>query len=202
MRQSLFVLVFLACAPAWGSPLGTIDQSVEFLDLGFASGARPAQVFTVGRDGILTSVEVPLCPMSPGVNQITVNLRLLAVVNGKPSGMPTDELVYRSVVAIRNNSNFGGFSWTALDGIALPVSAGDQFAIAVADVNYNPVDWAAYKGQPYEGGGPWVWNISGYQSFPGIDGFSFRTYVAPIPEPASIVIATTAMICIASRRRK
>lgn len=202
-----------------------LDQSMEHPG-GFASGgAVAAQVFTVGRKGILDRVEVPIrlhLDLRPGrYNFLEMHLLRTEDNDGILTRVYDRRVAYRGLEApvagapyIPNPSepSLKDFQWVAFDNIGLPVDIGDEFAIAVNMENAigqtSYFDWiVTFPGRPgYSGGKPWVSGTveGGFSRRTDIQDFGFRTFVIPVPEPTGFVTATgcIGLLLIALRRRK
>lgn len=223
MRQSLFFLFLLATLPvgvdaSGASLLAEMDQ-VHDDPGGFVVNQFGAQVFTVGRAGILDRVEVPLRP--PGILddplvRRTVMLRLARTDDGVPHNLRSYEIISKIIELPLVGSppvesevvSLAGFQWVSLNDIGLQVSAGDQYAIEVRVrqiptypiFRYTTVDWGVtFPGQlssGYPDGEPWRVEDTEFSQLTSVQDFCFRTYVRPVPEPAASVVGVVGMIGI------
>ena len=189
-----------------GSLASQIDQ-LQDVPIGFASngGGLAAQTFTVGRVGVLDRIEVPLRASSildfPDWH-VWIDVLLLRVVNGIPQGTPQDVLRYSRVeipspnfAQYSTDQKYSDFQWILLDGIALPVRNGEQFAIAVGKFTHPTTffqpdlafDWiVSDPNQPGTIGE--AWGLDGLNPGfirygVGVQDFAFRTFVVEVPEP-------------------
>ena len=216
----LTVLIAVSFAAPQLQAASVLDQQHVFSNSGFGSngGGVAAQTFTVGITGTLDRVEAPLRPSLPGIlpgGKLIVEMRLLRVAAGVPGATPADVLAF-AAIEIPNPSHeifpttfASNFRWVALDGIDLPVVAGEQYAIAVGPLT-NPsatfdssraFDWTATfdSSLPFEYTGGVHWGFDAqtptFKPYGGpIRDFIFRTYVSPIPEPTSMALGASACL--------
>jgi hypothetical protein len=224
MRRLHLILLLLASLPApatLAATVASIDQSHEFPG-GYASvHFAAAQVFTVGRSGILERVEIPvhlLPDATPdSVASFFVSLLRTEDNDGILTNLNADRVAIKSFNAPLAGPAFNApfpmddFQWVALENLALPVKVGDQFAVAVnmdnapgqnADLNWI----ATFPGQEYAGGKPWTLSSlqGGFSRRTDIEDFAFRTSVSPLPEPAALSLTAVGIgvLMTALRRRK
>ena len=228
MRYSTILCLLLVSMPAvasYAAGNAILDQSMEHLS-GFTSTTGVfAQVFTVGRKGILDRVEVPIrlnLDLSPGrYNFLEMHLLRTEDNDGILTSIFGHRVAYRGLEApvagapyIHPNPDWPvkDFQWVAFENIGLPVDTGDEFAIAVNMENAvgqkSYFDWVVtFPGRPgYSGGKPWGSGTvnGGLTRSTHIQDFGFRTFVIPVPEPTGFVTATgcIGLLLIALRRRK
>lgn len=217
----LFLLASLPVSATWAAPVAPIDQSHEFPG-GYASvHFAAAQVFTVGRSGILDRVEIPvhLLPdaTSSSVTSFFVSLLRTEDNDGILTNLTANRVAMKNFNAPSSGAAFNApfpmddFQWVALENLALPVSAGDQLAIALSMDNAPgqnaKINWiATFPGQEYAGGKPWTLSNlqGGFSRLTDIEDFAFRTFVSTVPEPAAFSMAAAGMGALMTglRRRK
>jgi len=227
------ILIAMSLAAPQLHAASVLDQQ-HFGGSGFASngGGVAAQTFTVGLTGMLDRIEATIRPSEPAIlpgGKLTIEMRLLRVVAGVPSSNPTDVLAF-SAIEIPNSSfelypsPFGNnpFQWAALDAIGLSVHAGEQYAIAIGPLTdpsaafdrNRAFDWnASFEDalpREYTAGAIWAFDAlsPNFKPYGGpVRDFIFRTFVSPIPEPASAAsmlmggVFTAIAGCIRRRRQ-
>lgn len=228
MRYSLILCLLLASTPAvasYAAGNAMLDQSMEH-PTGFSSiHGVAAQVFTVGRKGVLDRVEVAIrlnLDLSPGrYNFLEMHLLRTEDNDGILTSIFGHRVAYRGLEAPVAGDPFNfpnpalslkDFQWVAFDNIGLPVDVGDEFAIAVNMENAigqtSYFDWlVTFPGRPgYSGGKPWgSGTVQGdFTRITHIEDRAFRTFVIPIPESTGFVTAAgcIGLVLIALRSRR
>jgi len=225
MRQSLFVLFFLASSPVTSglaASLAQLDQSHAYPG-GLRSTVAAAQTFTVGMKGILDRVEVPIqtfADTTPGsVTEYWMQLLRTEDNDGILTNMNARRVALKYFNAPPTGAVYdapwsqGGFHWISLDNLALPVDVGDKFAITFSMDSHSVRQffWIATfpgpifprGGEPYPGGKPWTVNEQGwFYRDTAIEDLAFRTFVVPVPEPTAAFLAGGALLSFAALRRR
>ncbi|WP_428303996.1 PEP-CTERM sorting domain-containing protein [Lacipirellula sp.] len=142
------------------------------------------------------------------LERVSVELHLLAVTNDdRPSELLSDRITSATIDLLKTGDSFGGdFTWAGID-VAMPVSVGDKFAIAVGNRQNaaQPVQLACYFDHVYDGGDAFYLSGFGYEKWGGWDtvqGYAFRTYVADIPEPSTLALVGGVPLALAALRRR
>jgi hypothetical protein len=172
------------------------DAGSTFAGLSEPDGTfRRAQTFTVGRDGRLARIDVLLIGDSADLL-----LQVLDVAGGVP------DAVLASTHSVVNTAD--GWRTFALTDRML-VASGRVLAIELVNVLGRSFAWRGQEPGPrYKRGGDFFKNVhSDVPSFtpnPMHDNY-FRTFVeaaAPIPEPATLVLALSGLAALSGRRRR
>lgn len=196
MRSALFSLAALL---AVHSQAATLDQFVDPPQgTGSAGhfigrGESYAQTFTVGYDGLLTSIDLYVFGSESMGQPLLFDLR--STLNGKPAeSLERVTLQAASVPryselpgGVGTRNSWGG-SWLSVDVEDIEVTTGQQFAVsldAASTGTYNFYRWLLPSPthisepaiEPYRGGGLWYDEGGGWQLAFGSTDFAFRTYV-------------------------
>jgi hypothetical protein len=197
--------------------LAILDQQHEpALSIFTVFNDRPvAQTFTVGITGILTGLEIYVSQSNPSGNLI-VEIQQ-GLVEGPVVALPTVLTSFSVPVASWPSSNPGGtgpaFIWIDLPGNGVNVTQGDELAIVLHSNDFAGMLWQASSpdSQPQYLGGKgmqfhpeeWVGTLlnEGSNYLPDrwetnfdLADYGFRTYVEPVPEPATILLFGIGMI--------
>ena len=177
--------------PAFGGPIRN-----DFIDI--------AQTFTVGLGGILGRVEVALSRLVDTAGPLNVEIR--STIAGLPDPLSAS-VVAEGVLTAADVPNGPQFAFVGVDLLSenFVVAPGDVLAIVLrSDTTAGGYFWAFTPGDPYAGGHGFFRNHTpGTEPFliGGGDHF-FRTFVAPVAEPAStaLIVFGLAMLGFARRR--
>ena len=197
----------LGSKPAYPAPI--LDQSF-ITGVGSVSGNAPfSQTFTVGIAGTLSSVEVSIF----GVQDMTVDIRPTTSL-GVPSVSddPADQL---GRVTVPTRPSFPFLVSVDLSPFEIAVRQGDVLAIVLQSDGVQNWRSAVDGDATYAGGEGFLksgteWKPAGQtfigSPFSSLD-FDFQTFVAPIPEPTTLLLfgTTAAGLGLArwrQRRRK
>ena len=180
MKIKTPLYAFAVVLPLISSAQGVLDQSfvpVEpnvFFDN--FSGNSIGQTFTVGIAGTLTEVDAYIArPITPVVSwQLTRAFDGVLLASG----------------SLVNSTPPFGYSFEACLIPAVPVTPGDILAITLSAPSL--FQWAGNNGNPYSGGA---------EILDPLSDVGFRSYVVPIPEPASLPLILVASACVLWRRR-
>ncbi len=217
MNAKLLCLFAAAIATnASASPL-VLDQSFETYG-GYASVSadlRQAQTFVVGISGELAKLELALRPED--IRDLTspaeVQVLIVRTYNHVPRALPEDVLA--TATASFPNAGFlpvetgapqsvQPFLWVPIDLPPTAFVAGDELGIVLSSSTSHGYQWATafpgsyplgegYTGPPANMGHPLSYNQRDYL---------FRTYMAPIPEPSTMLFTLFALVTLPHRHRK
>jgi hypothetical protein len=198
-------LIIIASSAEAAAPL--LDQAFERYG-GFGGGLGQGQTFVVGMTGRLVRVEVPLLP-EPDLDALTtLKLSIVRPHNHIPRAFPEDILTSAlatfptpELELLPDPYSFPGwplFQWVPFELSPINVAVGDELALVLSSLQSEMIDhkWAAAFPGAYPFG-------KGYQGFStdvertidmGGD-FLFRTYVLPIPEPATASMLIISLAC-------
>jgi hypothetical protein len=160
------------------------------------------QIFTVGIDGILSSVEVRLARDS---NPVPTQGLTLSIIDA-PGGTPNFSSVLASAF-ISASSVTGAFTFVPVDlsAASLSVTVGQRLGIYLTTTapvstggGINPYGWFADLPGVYAGGDSFV-NTTRHTT----RDYAFRTFVDPqAPEPAMLALIGAGLFGTALRRRR
>jgi hypothetical protein len=185
------VVADLGSKPAYAAPI--LDQSF-LTGVGSVSGDGPfSQTFTIGIAGTLSSVAVSIF----GVKDMTVDIRPTTTL-GVPlvSDDPADQL---GRVTVPTRASFPFLVSVDVSPFGIAVRPGDVLAIVLQSDGVQNWRSAVDGAATYTGGEGFLksgteWKPAG-QTFFGspfstLD-FDFQTFVAPIPEPTTLLLFGT-----------
>lgn len=168
------------------------------------------QVFVVGITGSLTGIEVLVARRLTAQADLLVDVRTVAAghVPQQDSGVLGSATVPKASVGT-------GYDWVSVPIGPVPVEAGDELAI-VLQANYvssvEQYRWLGSYDTTYAGTSHYrpghtdgSWNGTGAATLTGDVGF--RTYVEPVPEPATVALlaiggVAAALVVRAGRTRR
>ena len=169
-----------------------IDQSVIVpiqAALAVTSGDSWGQSFTVGQSGYLTEIDFQLGRQSTVVQPLQVQVRL---ANGDLPILDPSGLLFSGSIAPANVPvlTFTSSFTTSLSlGSAPPlVTAGEKLTILLSTTDPNWYNWdnsGYFNSDPYPNGTSIQQNGS-WATVPTWD-FGFQTWVAPVPEPSTLL---------------
>lgn len=192
-----------------------LDQSLERFD-GYSSPAvtdKLAQTFTVGLAGELRRVEVPLWHAHEEVTT-EVSVSIVKVHAGLPGVLPEDTLATTRVDIVDPNYEvytgipFSPFYWVPASFPGITVGQGDELGILISSTGQNGFYWAVGFPGRYSGGGAFIAFPDRIEALnrvvnrPEPVDYSFRTFVAPIPEPTTLLCALFGICSVCSLRRR
>jgi hypothetical protein len=208
MRLFTVVLICVVSAmpfaAALGSPPGAIDQrqdapgstGVAYAFHGTTNYIEASQTFRVGRSGKLTGVDLNIEHAQNGVAvlPLTVDIRR---TNG--SGFPVADDNQALVVTTIPATNIPlQPDYVTLDFSSsnIPVQAGDLLAIVLSSSDSVGYAWLGHHDNLYPAGGIFYREYANPLSKGAFNAglttsfdFNFRTYVDPVPEPATAVLS-------------
>ena len=154
------------------------------------------QTFTVGRAGILDSVEI-----QAGIGFPLPELRILQTSGGAPVGGAGTSVVLASTTLMTSlPDNVQRFD---LSGAGLSVSVGDILAIEPVNDAIGLANWGGHSNVDYPGGQAFTFTTSNSDWTPreGGEDMRFRTYVN-VPEPASLALLAMGSVALLRRNRE
>jgi hypothetical protein len=168
----------------------------------FGSTYDVAQVFEVGVTGTLTSVQVYMDKGGDPTENVTLDVRTTT------AGVPdTGGILGSATVLPAAFSVAGAYVEFDLTGSNIAVNAGDKLAFVVSSAqdfinNINQYGaWSDFGGNYLQGDSFHGDVDAGTAGLSGWD-IIFRTYVEPIPEPATFTLGSLGLLGIIGRRRK
>jgi hypothetical protein len=195
---------------------GVLDQQLDpasyptadLVSAGFGGTQNLAQTFTVGITGTLSEVDVSVERFAFQPPTGTLILQIRATTGGVPAADPSFLLqasVPESALPLAPNYGFVSFD---VSSAGLHVTQGEQLAIVLLAPNFaNPVSWIGVQGNPYPAGGSFVEQEPNFGWLPLVptSDLGFRTFVATVPEPSTLImagLASPAGLAWVSRRRR
>lgn len=195
----------------WVDPDVELDQSSDSIapvtGQSFLDAFIPAfaQTFEVGRAGVLTRFDV-LLRAAPDAEDLHWDLVPLT-----QTGAPLEDLglalASGTIVAADAGVYPAAPRWVSVAGLDLPVQEGERLAIALSLPTSTTSVYVLSLAEPYGGGAAFCRRPSPEPSVcPMVWGdiaqdFRFRTFLLPVPEPASCMPAVVTLIALALRAR-
>ena len=191
-----------------------LDQEVGQGNTSFGVDELFAQSFTVGISGKLRAIEVVASGVSEGVMNFSVGL-VRACQDGTPPIDWQQELLFYESYSIYNNPYH---EWYRFKLRPIKVLTGEQFFIILENDPSNLLGHVSTRGytyaltvpleDQYPDGALWTGHTANGSPVEweewrdlGAD-MAFRTYVKPVPEPATILLVGSGLAGLAALRRR
>jgi len=173
--------------------------------IGYDDDFDRAQTFEVGKDGLLTSVEVLIARGSSTTEALLFDIRTTNSGDPTEGDSGPNVLFSASIDAADIGTTFGFFE-IVLGVDALDVETGDVLALVLRseDSNNNAYQWKGTSSDGYSGGAAFDRMFGGDWGDTFFADAAFRTHVdvTSTPEPSTLVLMGLAVAGIAWRRRR
>jgi hypothetical protein len=194
----------------WVDPDVELDQSSDSIapvtGQSFLDAFTPAfaQTFEVGRDGVLTRFDV-LLRASDGAEDLHWDVMPLT-----QAGAPLEDLglaIASGTIAAADAGVYPGATrWVSVTGLDVPVQQGERLAIALSVPLPTTSVYVLSVAAPYLGGAAFCRRPEADPTCGGVWGeisqdYRFRSFLLPVPEPASGASAFVALLALALRAR-
>jgi PEP-CTERM motif len=213
LARMVFTTFLLSGPPCWAIPV-TVDQfyiptAVPHNGLLAEDTQTVAQTFTVGLAGRLTALELELACCLNAAGQITFPTEdlLIEIRTTLSDGSPSDHVV-ASTTASSTDLSIGSFRFErfALGHDGFFVSPGELYAVVLTSMapgmgRFNPYTWGRDAFGQYDRGSAYVaFPHLGGEFFVTVSDMGFKTYVDPIPEPATFTLVALGAAALARAR--
>jgi hypothetical protein len=212
--RSVFLAYLLSATPCQATPV-SLDQFyvptlVPHNGLLAEDSQTVAQTFTVGVGGRLTAIELELgcCLSGTGTTTFPVDDLLIEIRTSLSDGSPSDHVLATTTASSRTLA-VGTFAFErfSLAHSEFPVRPGERYAIVLSSLapplgGLNPYAWGGDGIGQYDRGSVYVARPStGGEFFLTSFDMGFRTFVNPVPEPASFTLVALAAAAAMARAR-